>query len=141
VGDLAGDAAKWKQTWHDMESDLADARQEIRMLKRSQHDKALGLETTLTRKEGALEQANREIDELQRKHRNAEAEVERCVSLSCSASSSFLSLSLIAEASAFRGCSAILRIYIVYWNLANCGCSAILRLSCESGASLRDARG
>jgi hypothetical protein len=67
----------WKETWHDMESDLQAARQEIRMLKRSQHDKTLGLETVLTKKEGALEQALHEQEQLQRKCLNASAEVER----------------------------------------------------------------
>ena len=60
-----------------MESDLQAARQEIRMLKRSQHDKTLGLETVLTKKEGALEQALHEQEQLQRKCLNASAEVER----------------------------------------------------------------
>ena len=77
VADLAGDTSKWKDTWHDMEADLADAKQEIRMLKRSQHDKTLGLETTLTKKESALEDALRESDDLARRLRTAEAEVER----------------------------------------------------------------
>ena len=77
VADLAGDTSKWKDTWHDMEADLAEAKQEIRMLKRSQHDKTLGLETALTKKEGALEDALRESDDLARRLRTAEAEVER----------------------------------------------------------------
>ena len=47
------------------------------MLKRSQHDKTLGLETALTKKEGALEDALRESDDLARRLRTAEAEVER----------------------------------------------------------------
>ena len=77
VGELATDTSKWKETWHDMESDLQAARQEVRMLKRSQHDKTLGLETVLTKKEGALEQALHDKEQLERKCLNAEAEVER----------------------------------------------------------------
>jgi len=50
------------------------------MHKRSGHDKTLGLEMTLTKKEGMLEEALKEQEERQRQLLSASAEVERLTS-------------------------------------------------------------